>query len=548
AEPPSDEVTVLGNKASKATGSAHVIRRDQLDRQRYDDPHQVLLGVPGVYVRGEDGFGLRPNIGIRGATSDRSKKLALMEDGVLFGPAPYSAPAAYYFPIMARMRAVRVVKGPSAVAYGPQTVGGAIDMLTREVPSTRSGMIDVGIGQYGYRKLHLVFGASDERAGFVIEGVRLASTGFKTIDGDPGADTGYVRNEWMAKGRYELDLGGPGQHELQLKIGYSDERSNETYMGVSDADFKASPYRRYGITRNDQMNWHRTQIEATHRVTYRGGFELVTTAYQHDLARVWNRIKGVTSPSSSISDALLQPGQPGRERVYNVLSGRANSTGTDDLVTFGPNDRAFVARGIQTVMHGRVMTGPVEHRIEYGLRFHYDEIRRQQGEDPQQVVDRKLVPSGAAYRSTDDNLASTHALALHVFDQIAYGRFLLAPGARVEFIQPRLRDYLTGVDAGRSYQVVAPGVGGYAALTRDLGLLAGVYRGFSPAPPEANRDTKPEMSVNYEGGARYTRKDVRAEVIGFFNDYSNLTDICTASNGCTDANLDRQFDAGSVHI
>ena len=233
---------------------------------------------------------------------------------------------------------------------------------------------------------------------------------------------------------------------------------------------------------------------------------------------------------------------------YIVASLLADSSGTDDLVTFGPNDRTFVARGIQTVMHARVMTGPVEHRIEYGLRFHHDEIRRKQGEDPQQVVDQKLVPSGAAYRSTDDNLASTHALALHVFDQIAYGRFLLAPGARVEFIQPRLRDYLTGVDAGRSYQVVAPGVGGYAALTRDLGLLAGVYRGFSPAPPEANRDTKPEMSVNYEGGARYTRKDVRAEVIGFFNDYSNLTDICTASNGCTDANLDRQFDAGSVHI
>ena len=53
-----------------------VISEQELDRYEATDIHQVLARVPGVYVRGEDGFGLRPNIGLRGANSDRSAKVA----------------------------------------------------------------------------------------------------------------------------------------------------------------------------------------------------------------------------------------------------------------------------------------------------------------------------------------------------------------------------------------------------------------------------------------------------------------------------------------
>ncbi len=43
-------------------------------------------------------------------------------------------------------------------------------------------------------------------------------------------------------------------------------------------------------------------------------------------------------------------------------------------------------------------------------------------------------------------------------------------------------------------------------------------------------------------------KKTLAEVIGFFNDYSNLTGECTLSSGCTDALLNRQFNAGEVFV
>src|SRR6185295_7463013 len=178
---PTEEVSIPGTRLVETGGSAHALKDKQLRRFSYDDPHQVLLGVPGVYVRPEDGFGLRPNIGIRGASSDRSKKITLMEDGVLVGPAPYSAPAAYYFPLIDRMRTVRVVKGPASILYGPQTVGGAVDLVTREIPAERKGTYDLALGQYGFNKQHISYGASNEHAGFLIEGMRLDNSGFKDL-------------------------------------------------------------------------------------------------------------------------------------------------------------------------------------------------------------------------------------------------------------------------------------------------------------------------------------------------------------------------------
>ena len=83
------EVLIIGTKEEKQnlSGSGFQISNVDLSKHGYTDLNQIVSSVPGVYVREEDGFGLRPNIGIRGATSDRSQKITIMEDGVLVAPA-----------------------------------------------------------------------------------------------------------------------------------------------------------------------------------------------------------------------------------------------------------------------------------------------------------------------------------------------------------------------------------------------------------------------------------------------------------------------------
>ena len=280
------EVTIVVSRVRQTAGSVHVLDDERLERFEYDDAHAILGQVPGAYIRQEDGMGLRPNIGIRGGNPDRSKKLTLMEDGVLFGPAPYSASAAYFTPLLTRMTSVRVVKGPSAIGYGPQTVGGSVDLITRAIPLGVAAALDVAVGEYGYTKGHGHFGWSNAQTGFLVEGARLSTTGFTELPS--GADTGSTRNEWMAKVAHVFDPDAEVYNRLALKLTYSDEGSNETYLGLTDADLRQSPYRRYPASALDRMDLHRVSIVLTHELeAWSGALRVRTDVYRHDLDRVW---------------------------------------------------------------------------------------------------------------------------------------------------------------------------------------------------------------------------------------------------------------------
>ena len=93
---PLDEViikgnTILGNKfvAKNRTGAAYYLSSEELAEFSHTDINRVLNKVPGVHFYEEDGFGLRPNVSIRGTSPERTSKIVIMEDGILISPAPY---------------------------------------------------------------------------------------------------------------------------------------------------------------------------------------------------------------------------------------------------------------------------------------------------------------------------------------------------------------------------------------------------------------------------------------------------------------------------
>lgn len=546
-DPDVEVMTIFGRREQTAriSGSAHVVGAAELEAFEYDDIHQVLAQVPGVYVRGEDGHGLRPNIGLRGASSDRSAKLTLMEDGVLIAPAPYSAPAAYYFPLVTRVTRVEVFKGPAAIQHGPNTIGGAMNLTTRAIPYRLGGELDLSMGRFDTYKTHGWVGGSEGSFGVLGEAVRLSSGGFKALDG--GGDTGYEKREAMLKLAWSPDTDG-AWHRLQLELTYADETSNETYLGLTDADFDATPYRRYAGSRLDRMRWTRTALQLDYDLVF-DDVELTLTAYRHDFHRSWyklNRFRG-----ADVRDVLANPDDGQLAVFLAVLRGELDSEGRGQTLLIGDNDRTFVAQGVQTRARWTWEGDLVRSRLEAGVRLHGDSIERDHTEDGYLMRSGRLLTDGQETVQTRANRGSAEALAAHVLDELRIGDDLyLTPGGRLELIRTRLEDLTDPAadDGERDDVVLLGGVGAYYQALPWLGVLVGVHQGFSPVAPGQSETVEPERSINYEAGLRLAHGPLTGEAIGFWNDYSNLTADCTISSGCDPDELGRQFSAGAVDV
>ena len=542
-DPMIKEVTIIGTKEEKKSlsGSGMQISAAELRRHGYSDLNQIVSSVPGVYVREEDGYGLRPNIGIRGATSERSQKITLMEDGVLIAPAPYSAPAAYYITNASRLYAVEVLKGPSAIQTGPHTVGGAINLVTRPVPLEDFAEIDVSAGTDGYHKLAGTAGYVMDNVGMLIEGFSYGSDGFKRLDN--GGHTGFTRNDVNLKVRWQPKTELP--QTLIVKIGFADEDADETYLGLTDTDFVATPERRYPASQLDRFQSEHRQIHLNHSISFNTDFEVIAKLYFNEYHRSWNKFDGFMD-GPKVQDVLGEPNS--FVSAYRTLQGLQDSVVGDysDLtIDVTDNDREYTSQGIQFDLSQSLDLLGAEHKIKVGLRYHQDDVRRRHQTRSYLMTSGTLVSDGIARPFKTNNYAQTDAFALSVSDDISWSDWTFNIGVRHEDISGSVDNKLLDTLAENAQTITTPGVGVYRQLTDSLGVLAGIYMGFSPSGP-GQSGAESEESVNVEYGIRYTTTDFSGELIAFESDYDNLLGRCRASD--SNCQVGQEFSGGNVEV
>ena len=544
----SELIQVLGSveNARKTPGSAHFVTAEELEQQENDDIHRVLRQIPGINIQEEDGYGLRPNIGMRGTGVERSQKITLMEDGVLIAPAPYTAPSAYYFPTTGRMEGVEVQKGTSSVKQGPYTNGGSLNLVTTSIPGDFEAGLKATGGSNNTQRYKAFIGDSGERFGWLVEGYDFNTDGFKDLDG--GGKTGTHLKDYNAKLRFSSSAGASIYQFVELKLGKAEQFGHETYLGLSQEDFDADPYRRYAASANDTMDTDHEQVLLRYFIKPSDNLDLMTTVYNIDFYRNWFKLGHVNGVSGAT--VLNNPGDYATE--IGILRGDIDSG--PEALRLRNNRRNYESRGIQSVLHWELTGNTTAHEIEVGLRYHEDEEDRFQDEQyysmlaGELVLDRIGAPGSQANR-----VSGAEATAIFLQDNILIGNWSIKPGLRFESIDYTRTDY-SGSDPERveptrirknSSDVFLPGLGVDYQISTATRVFGGVHRGFSPPGAGQNEETEEELSTNFEFGFRHHGKAVHAEVIGFYNDYDNLLGTETVAGGGESGNV---YNGGEVEV
>jgi len=544
--------TVLfGNKliAQNRTGSAYYISPTELKKMGYIDINRVLKTVPGITIVEEEGFGLRPNISLRGTSPERSAKISLMEDGVLIAPAPYSASSAYYFPTIARMQAVEILKGSSQVQYGPFTTGGAINLVSTQIPDSLEGHVKATYGSFNSSQLYANVGDSRKNFGYSIEYLNFNSDGFKELN---DFNTGFDKNDLVTKFRLNSNPTAKLPQSLEFKFQFSNELSNETYLGITESDFDANPYQRYASSQKDQMDNEHLQLMITHQLAFSKDFLWSTTAYYNDFYRNWYKLNDVTANDEKVGISNILESPTSYPLHFAYITGIENSD--NGALNVKANNRNYLSKGVQTKLDYHFYTGQLFHDIELGARYHYDEEDRFQWVDSYNMVNGAMELDQNGVPGTDANrISSATAFSSYMLYKVRINGLTLTPGLRYENITLELEDFgkedpdRSGVNLSTRENQVAifiPGIGFNYTFNNDLSVFGGVHKGF--APPGNQPGVDAEESINYELGSRFRWQDFSGEVVGFYNNYSNLLGSDLAASGGT-GTLD-QFNAGEAIV
>lgn len=514
--PLTEVIGMAPNALEHIPGSGRVITRETLQQNHRFTINEALREVPGVNVRDEEGLGIRPNIGIRGLDPTRSRKIHIMEDGVPIMIMPYGDPSSYYFPPVFRFDRIEILKGSGQLLYGPQNIGGVMNLITRMPPATPQGNLQFWAGNNNYFNTHLDYGGTWGKSAYLLDLTHYQSDTPRFLNIRAKVD------DVTFKTVQELS----DRTTILAKFNYYREDSGVGYQGRTESQFAANP--RFTPFENDRFDFRRVGFHVAVQHMFTANLNVITNVFGHYIARDWTRQE---------QQGLDAAGTPvgGPVTGNNIPAASVNVAPANRRFT---NEREYWVYGVEPRFHLTHNLFGIKNEADFGARYMYEESDRKQlrnlGSDIG-VSSSCFVPApGATTCLGENNRRTTNAYALFFQNRLFLtDQLTVTPGFRVEHINfdqvDRLQNNGNGTFGKNFFTKALPGIGATYSPVKNYTFFGGAHRGMSP--PQISdavtatgvaTDLDAELSWTYELGTRGTPVHWAGYELTFFQmDFEN---------------------------
>lgn len=479
------KVVVVGTEegdVERQPGSVGIVTQEELTLKQPRSTEEALRAVPGVAIKQEEESAIVANIGIRGLSSADYKTL-ILEDGVPVAPGLFVGNGRYYNPRIQRMESIEVLKGAASLRYGPSTIGGVINYITKQ---PKDGVqLEARAGSFNSREATLEVGGStpSQEAQFGAFITRASSDGFM--------DKGYDMTDVMVKTGMAL---GDDQW-LSVKVSDYDSEANISYRGVFLQQFKDGVHE--NPAPDDYFISGRRSLDINHDWDINATTKLSTLVFGSETYRDYWRYNADNAASVAAG-----------QWVY--------------LDTLNGNNRSFERFGVDSRLKLQHQLFGIANETEFGVRLMNESM-----DDVTIAATRATPRTGSIGR---DQVESADSIALYAQNRfVVTERLAVTAGLRAESYEQTTKNKraATNNQADTSNTEVLPGVGATYQINSGLQGFASVYKAFSPAlngdALNGLQDQKldAERSVNFETGVRGTRDKVNYELTFFRMDFDN---------------------------
>jgi Fe(3+) dicitrate transport protein len=505
---------------SKVSGGLSVIDKAEINNINPISGNEVFKRISGLQVVDEEGAGLRINMGIRGLDPDRSRRVLMLEDGVPIAQAPYGEPEMYYTPAIEKMEGVEVMKGAGQILYGPQTIGGVVNFISKALPDSLYTNIRLQGGSSGFYNIFASHGNKFDQVGYLINIHKKGADDLGMLD----------FGLFSADAKIEFYLSNKSQ--LTAKFGFYQEESNATYIGLNQPMFDGSGQDFVRMAPDDRLNVNRSNFSVVHQYKINSKTKWKNLVYGHQLTRNWARQDFAFNGSDNNRPENFSGQVWGNEEIPNGAIYMKNSN--------GHRNRSFDVFGAESRIDHSYEYFGMRHKVQGGVRYLHERAFEER------VNGAKSDAKAGDLVAYEERPGK--ALSTFVQQQSSLGnRLHVHYGVRHEyFVQEReiFRGKYNGIitdtflNNANIVQQFIPGGGATFIIDKSFIAFGGIHRGFAPPRTKDAIDNdggtyelEAELSNNYEFGFRGIAKGFQFEITGFRMVFENQIIPISQSSG-----------------